>query len=148
MMPQKPPTTHFRASSLAPNLIIAEESTESLVLDALTSLSTAAPEVPPYTPMPVPQRVSSAMKDTPHSPRLSSTARDSATYRLFPKEDTDAQRDLLREKVRRTNSAQNEISLPGLPVFEDDLLLPDRSGSLRGRTEHMSRYRFSHNGND
>lgn len=139
MMPQKPPNTRFGASSIAPNPI-AEGSTESLVLDALTSLSTAIPEVPPYTPMPVPQRVSSAVKDTPHSPRVSSTTRDSATYRLFPKEETDAPRDILREKVRRTNSTQNEILLPGFPGFEDDLLLPDRSASFRGRTKHMSRY--------
>lgn len=138
-MVPKPPPVHFRALSLAPNAI-REGSTESLVLDALTSTSNS--EVPPYTPMPVPERVSSAknIKDFHHPPRVSSAKRDSAIYRLFPKEETDAQRDNLLDKVRGANSPQNDIAHAHGPVFEDDLLLPQRSAPFRARPKDMPRY--------
>lgn len=142
-MEPKPPPAHFRALSLAPNPI-EEGSAESLVLAALTS--TSIPEVPPYTPMPVPERVSSAknIKEFQNHPiRVSSAKRDSAIYRLFPKEEPDVQRDSLLDKVRGTNGVQNEIAHGTGPVFEDDLLLPHRSGTFRGRTKDMPRYLIS-----
>lgn len=139
-MEPKPPAAHFRALSLAPNPI-QEGSAESLVLAALTS--TSASEVPPYTPMPVPERVSSAknIKDLQHhTSRVSNAKRDSAIYRLFPKEETDAQRDNLLDQIRGTNGVQNDIAHGTGPAFEDDLLLPHHSDTFRGRTKDMPRY--------